>query len=489
MPGQFVFEGGRASVVGKNTDNPVEIFENHVDPIKFVHNVFIDIDGSAEVWCELELGNHHDKPIRIDEVHIGFNNIGHGNRDVKNIRPATTSHTDLGVDRSPLLTESTPGGSQEKWHEMYDGYQLLDDDNPYFNHKFKDPEGNDRIFDYRLGPGKPHQHIFSVPVTFDVQTRLDDGDTTHPYILTDIRKLNNRGVSGTDSPVILPDGELNEEFNSPSRFDHSDQESINEPARRDTVSLWIYWEENDLCEPKDDISYHFRYAVDCDIPKQIFTRAYPHYILPDKSVLMGQSMLMESLSEHKIEEFHPPEEQWMFKEWEEKYNVRNMSSARMTRSKIKQQDHIFNSGRIGFPSLRARHTALQFVLVILSGWAVQSTFSKVNVTDLTPPSVPISEIWALFILPVSAYFLLKGYGPPPFFPSSLREYIVPTEEHLLSPFSNLLVTLFNLPGTVTKVGRSGVTKVRNVIGRILPDQIQASDANTSRSEDPGEKGD
>lgn len=475
-----MLEGGRASIVGNDANNRIENFENHIDPLKFVHNVFIDIDGSAEVWCELELGNHHDEPIRVDEVHIGFNNIGHGNRDVNVIQPATTSYSDLDSEVSPLLMESTQGGPEEKWHEMYDEYRLLDDDSPYFAHNHKTSQGNDRVFDYRLGPGRPHQHIYSVPVTFDVDPRADGSNTTHSYILGNIRKLNQRNQSGVDSPVILPDSELDDQFNSPSRFDYSEQESIDEPTRRDTISLWLYWEEDDLCVPKDDISYHFRYAVDCDIQKKIFTRAYPHYILPDKSVLMGQPMLMESLSEEMIEEFHPPEERWMFKEWEEKYNVRDMSSARMTRSKIKQKDHIFNSGRIGFPSLRARHTALQFVLVILSGWAVQSTFSSISIMGILNQTASLGDVWPLLILPVSGYLLLKGYGPPPFFPSSLREYIVPTEEYLLSPANDWFITLAQLPKKLVDYGRRGIGGIWGVLRGVTSDRNQSEDADDER---------
>lgn len=488
MPGQFVLEGGRASVVGSSASNSREIFQDHVDPIKFVHNIFIDIDGSAEVWCELELGNHHDEPIRIDELHIGFNNIGHDGSDVDEIDSATTSYSEAGLEEVPLLMESVQDGDREKWHEMYDELRILCDDSPYFNNDYKNPQGNDRIFDYRLGPSSPHQHIYSVPVTFEVDPRMDGGDTTHPYIINKIRKLNQKDQPSVDSPILLPDETLDEQFSSESRFNHPEQDSINSPTRRDTISLWIYWEENSFCVPKDDISYHFRYAVDCDIQKKIFTRAYLHYILPDESVLMGRPMLMESLSEDVVGEFHPPEERWMFKEWEEEYNVRNMSSARMTRSKANNQDHIFNSGRIGFPSLRARHTALQFILVIVSGWAVQSTFSSISVSELIAQPIPVGDAWPLLILPVSSYLLLKGYGPPPFFPSTFQDYIVPTEERLLSPIrsktSNFISQCKNILNTPMRYIRNIYNSAKKIPSKLLSSTTQNE---TSSKNDPSDE--
>lgn len=483
MPGQFVLEGGRVSVVGEDTENQLVAFQQHVDPLKFVNNVFINIDGTAEVWCELELGNQHDKPIRINEVHIGFNNIGHGDGDISNIGSATTSYTDFDEDESPLLMESTPGGSQEKWQEMYEGYNLLEDDSPYFDPQAKDCHGNDRIFEYRLGPGSPHQHVYTIPVEFKVKHRRAGENTTHPYIIKKIRKLSDRDTPSAESPVILPDEELEEGFDSRSRFDHpdSDEKKFEEATRRDSISLWIYWEEDDLCVPKDDISYHFRYAVDCDIQEKLFSRAYPHYILPDDSVLMGKSMLMESLSEDKIEEFHPPEERWMFKHWEEEYNVENMSSARMTRSKVKGKDHVFNSGRIGFPALRARHTALQFVLVILSGWAIESAFNSLSWSKLITSPIPSNEAWPLVILPISGYLLLKGYGPPPYFPASLRFLILPTEKYVLAPVKWLIVSIMNIPRLIIKKVRKGFRGVQQKLGLTGENQ---STQNQSGAESP-----
>lgn len=433
MPGQFVLEGGQAELADpdEEADNSQQLFENAVVPLKFVHNVFFAIDGTAQVWCELELANEWDEPIEITEIDFGFNNVGGDSGEITNIREAVLATGDVSdeEDTTPLMLEGTGNDESKEWTKMYDEYQSVENDNQtvtereYANHP-DTLESDSHRFHYNLNAREERHDVYTVPVTCKVGNN-DDTETSEGCTVYDIKPLANRDRDDQGPPTVLDKEEMNplgdEQDSGVTRFD--------------TISVWLYWEEPDLTEAKDEISYHFRYAVDCQIEDRQFTHAYTHYILPESSYIMGKAMLMESLSTEPVQEFHPAQEQWMFEVWQDEYEVEVMNDARMTRSKEKNTDHVFNSGRIGFPGLRARNTALQFGLVVLSGVMVQQFITTLGTIDfsavigqvtqspylsatlllLLNNPVTVAQLVVFGVFPfASIAVLFSAHGPPPY---------------------------------------------------------------------------
>lgn len=353
MPGHFTLHevGGKVlkgdewkDIEDIRTIDDDTSFADLVDPVKIVYGVFFDGKGNGDVWVEFTLGHSDtiDEPIRIDSFYLGSNNDDIDieiaeTRYARNEDPdpyiwdEADSVEEAGIDLSDMASIT---GEFGQWRTMYEEHTEFDD--------------NNRIFACNLGD----ERVLCTPVRYDSPRKIDasdDPDLASLWVIRNFRKLTqDQGTQTQDGVVLYPSEDIERKISSPSNV-----------LDQDTITFWLKWKDTNLTIPNDDISFHFRFAFHSDIGD--IKHSYPYYVLPP------QASLMESLSEHPVDEFYPKKTHWMFLEWVKRYNVDRAGTGRMTRSKIKETDYVYNSGVFGFSTRSPKNMALRFIYAVLGG--------------------------------------------------------------------------------------------------------------------------
>jgi hypothetical protein len=340
-------------------------FSDLIDPVKIVYGVFFDRSGHGDVWVEFTFGHAEaiEEPIRLDSLTLGSNNE---NIDIEFARThfARDKETEPYLwDEADTLDEVAGGSSVAsstadrlgEWRSMYEDYVEFD--------------SNERIFACNVGS----ERILNTPVRYDPPTRIEDNRGEKSELAGLWRIHNFRTLSG-NTPVLYPTEDLGEKTKG-------DAISLDQ----DCVTLWVKWKDTNLTVPNDDISFHFRFAFHSEIGD--IRHSYPYYVLPP-----GAS-LMQSLSDQAVTEFYPKNTHWMFLQWVENYAIDRAGTGRMTRSKVKDTDYVFNSGVFGFSTRSPKNMSLRFLYAVLGGGILSGLI-------LSPRS-----IWEL-ILSVAGILLL-----------------------------------------------------------------------------------
>lgn len=336
--GQIKEEGEWRDVEHAQTSNATS-FADLIDPVKIVYGVFFDKKGDGDVWVEFTFGHagNTNKPIKIDSFCLGSNN------DNIDVEIADTQYQRSGSSFSYLWDEADavdemnqrPDGTMSlknrfgEWRSMYEDY--------------KEVNREDRVFACNVGDDR----ILCTPVRYDPPSTVelntdDDSDLASLWRIQNFRKLSG------ETPILYPTGKIGKK-----------ESKICDQIEIDTITFWVKWTDSNLTIPNDDISFHFRFAFHSKIGN--IRHSYPYYVLPP------QSSLMESLSEHSVNEFYPKDTHWMFAEWVRRYSIDRAGTGRMTRSKIKDTDYVFNSGIFGFPARSPKSMALRFFYAVLGG--------------------------------------------------------------------------------------------------------------------------
>jgi len=314
-------------------------FADLVDPVKIVYGVFFDKKGDGDVWVEFTFGHaeNTNKPIRIDSFCLGSNNENIDIEIAKTHYQRSGSFSPYIWDEADVVEEmdSQPPDTMSlkdrlgEWRSMYEDYTEVD--------------RQDRVFACNVGDDR----ILCTPVRYDSPSVVEL-DTDNDSDLASLWQIQNfRKLSG-GTPILYPSDKIGEKASE-----------VSDQIEKDTITFWVKWTDFNLTIPNDDISFHFRFAFHSKIGK--VNHSYPYYVLPPRS------SLMESLSEQPINEFYPKDTHWMFTEWVKSYRIDRAGTGRMTRSKIKDTDYVFNSGIFGFPTRSPKNMALRFFYAVLGG--------------------------------------------------------------------------------------------------------------------------
>lgn len=366
MPGEFVLAGvgGEVFEDGEWVE-PACDFSRYVEVVKVTSVVFLSDDGDAEMWPDLVVGNAHTKPIRINSLELGFKS--------EDIAPEEATSRSA---PSPSSDETAQGSiwaeRSEDWQSMYEGHTDIEGGHPVYDGEIKRGDGRDNAFLYHLGEGDKHQAVVTTPMQFESKkVSANDEDPDHVWRLQDFQTLGGR-----ESPTLLSKSECERRL-----------ESVPEGEAVDTISLRVFWSDDRLTDITDDISFHFRFAINSKIGA--IQHCYAYYVLPN------QSLLFESTSSNRVAEFYPEDTHWTFEEWNERYGVERAGTGQMSRSKVKGESYIFNSGTYGFPGQRPWNMTLRFVYVVLAGLITSFALGSNDVLQI---GAAIAFLGALVIL-------------------------------------------------------------------------------------------
>lgn len=350
MPGHFTLHAVEGEVLeGNEWKSPDEAsvsegdFSDLIEAVKVVYGVFFDSRGNGDVWLEIVLGHNGSiqNPIRIDSFYLGSNNEGIDPKLAGTDFPRNASQENYLWDEAESLANvavQTPSsdelmGRPGAWKSMYEQYDEIDG------------EKLNRIFACNVG----NERILCTPVRYDSPKPMNGTDPVNDSDIASLWKYENfRKLSDDESPVLYP----------PKNIEKKVAER-GEKVDQDTITFWTKWHDANITIPNDDISFHFRFAYHSDIGE--IKHNYPYYVLPQRA------SLMESLSEDDVDEFYPKQTHWMFLEWSQNYDVDRAGTGRMTRSKVKGEDYVFNSGVFGFSVRSPKNMALRFFYAVLGG--------------------------------------------------------------------------------------------------------------------------
>lgn len=371
-----------SAAMGDGEFEPVNHATEHIEFVKLVPHVSFWKDGTADIWIDISVGNCSSVPIKINKITVTLENSGSKPRRAKSDYVREEYR-----DVKYIWNEK-----RGDWTTMYTGYQELNGENSV--HRKKNTEAGDRVFYHELGSGDNLQHVILTPVTFkpDNAELASDDPTIHD--ITEMKTMASR-----NAPVLLPAETVGEAC--PACSSNGPTEQV---LHKDGLTIWAKWDNVNVMRKSDQIDFEFEFEVDSRIGK--ITNAYLYYILPEGAEFQGSD------SQDTVEVFHPRNPHFMFRAWEEPFQIKKTGpDKRVLRSKIKNVEHAHNLGEYRLTDRHMANELLQNFVTTLAPALLATLLSAIFTASLfRTPTIGIQHLLLILIVTLFAMMTFLTLG-------------------------------------------------------------------------------